>query len=433
VIQQRVLESGARVLFDTVDTTDTVCIGFWFLLGSRDEAPGGVEYSSSSPRIAGERGFAHFLEHMLFKGTERRTAFQIAKDLDRVGGFLNAFTERESTCFYAVLPQEHLPLAVDVLADMVFHSLLDAGEIEKEKSVVVNEILSYQDSPEEQAHEAYLFGLWGDHPLARKITGEVADVQGIGRDALWSFYRSNFTSDRLVVSVAGRFDVERTYDQLSQAIDGRRADAEPPLREAPSKTFTWAHRKDRFKQVQIYTGTTVPMVPGEHGPLYDALTFSNAVGESMSSRLFQKIREEYALCYSISCFRSLYTDTSLWTIYSNSSPDLVAPLLRAVNEELARLKTEPLTGDEVEDAKSHLKGTLILSKEDMEVRMKRLVRQHSLVGRVLEYEQSLRLIDEVTRERVLDVARQILNSENFNLVVYGERRIKGFKDVRFNF
>jgi predicted Zn-dependent peptidase len=236
-----------------------------------------------------------------------------------------------------------------------------------------------------------------------------------------------------VVAVAGRFDTQRAYEQLSEAIANRRASASPPSREAPAKFFTWTHREDRFKQVQIYTGTTVPTTPGEHGPLYDALTFSNAVGESMSSRLFQKIREEYALCYSISCFRSLYTDISLWTIYSNSSPNLVVPLLEAVNEEMSRLLTDPLTDGEVEDAKSHLKGTLILSKEDMEVRMKRLVRQYSLVRRVLEYEESLRYIDEVTRERVLDFATQTIKSANFNLLVYGEKRIKNFKDIRFTF
>jgi predicted Zn-dependent peptidase len=202
---------------------------------------------------------------------------------------------------------------------------------------------------------------------------------------------------------------------------------------APTKRFTWKHKRDRFKQVQIYTGTDLPIKRGEHRPLYDALVFSNAVGESMSSRLFQEIRETKALCYSISSYRTLYTDISLWTIYSNTAPETVSRLLEALNGELRRLLVEPLTEGEVADAKNHLKGTLILAKEDMEVRMKRLFRLHSLVYEIIEYDESIKLIDEVTRRRILRITDQLLRGSQFNLVAYGGKRIKNFGGLRFEF
>jgi predicted Zn-dependent peptidase len=170
------LENHALLLLEDVSSTDTVSIGFWLKNGSRDEKDG-------------ERGFSHFLEHMLFKGTERRNAFEIARSIDRVGGILNAFTENELTCFYCTLPVEHIDLAVDILTDMVFHSVLDPMELEKEKSVILNEVLSYMDMPEQLAHEVYLSNMWGNHPLAMKITGEIGEIKAVTLERLESFYR----------------------------------------------------------------------------------------------------------------------------------------------------------------------------------------------------------------------------------------------------
>ncbi len=466
MIQKWVLDNGAHILFDTVDNTDSVCVGFWFNCGSRDERParcggptrrGACRRSDARRRAAwaAERGFTHFLEHMLFKGTERRTAFQIAKEIDRVGGFLNAFTEREATCFFATLPCEHLELAVNVLSDMIFHSVLDSGEIEKEKSVVINEVLSVMDSPEELAHESYLTNLWGEHPLAWRITGSVEDVKKIDRERLLTFYKQRFVPENLTISVAGRFDAARVFELIGNTVNHRdglsgqasaasaamrrcdRAHASNAgflaARTTPKKESSWQHKKDRFKQVQIYTGTDLPIQRGKHRPLYDALVFSNAVGESMSSRLFQQIREVKALCYSISSYRTIFTDISLWTIYCNTSPDTVRKLLGALDEELRRLLSEPLTEIEVEDAKNHLMGTLILAKEDMEGRMKRLYRLHSLVGEIIEYEESLKLINEVDRKRILLITDQWMQKRDFSLLAFGGGKIKNFNDLRFEY
>ncbi len=196
------LASGARLLLEPVDRTDTLCIGFWFLHGSRDEG-------------SGQRGYSHLLEHMLFKGTARRSALSIAQEIDRVGGIINAFTEKETTCVYAIIPREHLRLAFDILSDMTVGSLLNEGELEKEKEVIVNEIRSVDDSPEEKGHDRYLLEMWGEHPLARKITGEVEEVQGAMRDQLAGFSREWLVPSNTVIAVAGNFDAQEARDLAS--------------------------------------------------------------------------------------------------------------------------------------------------------------------------------------------------------------------------
>jgi predicted Zn-dependent peptidase len=414
------LASGARLLLDQVPTTDTVSIGFWLPHGSRDEKPE-------------EKGLSHFMEHMLFKGTEKRNAFQIALEIDRVGGILNAFTEKEATCVYATLSSEHLSLAIDVLSDMVFCSVLDPGEIEKEKSVVVNEILSSKDSSEEMAHEAFLSCLWGDHPLAARITGDVEDIQAVTRNRLHGFYKARYLPPGVVVAVAGRFDPTSTVESLGHSLASGDDGGYQTDRRSPIQSPAWKHVRAAQEKVQIYAGTYLPANSGDLAHLYDSLVFSTAVGESMSSRLFQEIRENKALCYSISSFRSLYTDTALWSIYANTTPVQLPVLLEALNMELKRLHTEPIAGREVEDAKSHLQGSLILTKEDMEARMKRLFRLYSLTGGIMDFSDSLKHIEEVTTDRVRALVTEIVNSSRFTMLAYGSKHPKGFQKLRFDF
>ncbi len=375
------LASGATLLLEPVDRTDTLCIGFWFLHGSRDESPD-------------QRGFSHLLEHMLFKGTARRTALSIAQEIDRVGGIINAFTEKETTCVYAIIPREHLRLAFDILTDMTVGSLLDKDELAKEKEVIVNEIRSVDDSPEEKGHDRYLREMWGEHSLARKITGEVEEVQGAGRDELVRFFRQWLVPHNTVIAVAGNFDALEARD-LASAVFSPSAGSGRARRSAP----TWQRRNafvaDRFNQVQIYAGTCYP-IDHDISHYYTSLVFSTAFGESMSCRLFQKLREELALCYTVYSFRTFFSDTGMWTIYANTTPGQTARFLAALDKELAHLLAEPLTPAEIEDAKSHLVGSMILSREDMETRMKRLVRQHLMMDRILSFEESVSALRAVT-------------------------------------
>jgi len=418
VIYTERLASGATLLLEPVDRTDTLCIGFWFLHGSRDEGPG-------------QRGFSHLLEHMLFKGTRRRSALAIAQEIDRVGGIINAFTEKETTCVYTILPREHLRLAFDILSDMTVGSLLDPTEMDKEKEVIITEIRSIDDSPEEKGHDRYLREMWGDHELARKITGEVEDVRGAGRDALARFGRQWLVPANTIIAVAGNFDPAEARE-LSSALYAGPSPFERAARTSPTWRRRTAFVPDRFNQVQIYAGTAYG-VDHQVGPYYTSLVFSTAVGESMSSRLFQRLREELALCYTVYSFRTFFSDTGLWTIYGNTTPAQTRRFLDELDRELRRLLTQPLTAAEVEDAKSHLVGGMILSREDMETRMKRLARQHLMMNRVLSFEESVAALKAVSRADLEQHVQLCLRGDAFGLVAYGTRDVGKLKAFDFSF
>ncbi|HET6485922.1 MAG TPA: pitrilysin family protein [Spirochaetia bacterium] len=418
MIHTEKLASGATLLLEPVDRTDTLCIGFWFLHGSRDESPA-------------ERGYSHFLEHMLFKGTSRRSALAIAQEIDRVGGLINAFTEKEATCVYVILPKEHLRLAFDVLSDMTVDSVLDPAEMEKEKAVIVNEIRSVDDSPEEKGHDRFLVETLGDHPLSRKITGEVEEVQSIDRPSLERFYRQRLVGANTVIAVAGNCDPSEVRD-LAERVFPSASPASLPKRSLPAWTRRVSVVPDRFNQAQIYAGTAYPL-DHDIGHYYTSLVFSTAFGESMSCRLFQRLREELALCYTVYSFRSFFSDTGMWTIYANATPAQTRTFLGALDAELCRLLAEPLSEKEISDAKSHLGGSMILSREDMETRMKRLARQFTMMERILTFEESVAALQRVTTEEAAAFARRCLGPDTFSLLTYGCRGISNVRGFDFSF
>ena len=410
MIQSIQLASGARIILETVANTDVASIGLWQLSGSRDEGDH-------------EAGYTHFLEHMLFKGTAKRSAYQIAQAVERVGGYLNAFTEKEVTCFYCTLPGESIDLAVDVLTDMYLSSILDEQELQKEKAVIVNEIKTIEDNPEEKGQQIYLESLWNGHPLSRKITGEVHQVEEIDKRRLLAFYKGRYAPATTVITVSGKIDADRLKAGLAAAFAANGRGEASVQRDLPAPRLQWQAIPDKFEQVHLYTGTSYPSST-EIGEYYQDLVFNTLFGESMSSRLFQRLREDRGLCYSVSSFRTYFTDVSLWTIYANTIPSLLPGLVEAINEELARLHQEPPTEREIEDAKSQLKGNMILAREDMENRMKRLFRQVHLTGKVVEYETSLELLGRVGRSDILSIIDKRIHPENFNLLAYGSRKLK---------
>jgi predicted Zn-dependent peptidase len=419
LIQSILLDSGARIILETVANTDAASIGIWQLSGSRDEGQR-------------EAGYTHFLEHMLFKGTAKRSAFEIAQAVERVGGYLNAFTEKEVTCFYCTLPGESMDLAVDVLTDMYFSSLLDDGELQKEKAVIVNEIKTVEDNPEEKGQEIYLQSLWNGHPLSRKITGEVEQIEEINKHKLLAFYKGRYNPSSTVITASGKFDADRLKARLTGAF-GTNGGGRPALkRELPASRFQWRAVPDKFEQVHLYTGTSYPSST-ELEEYYRDLVFNTLFGESMSSRLFQRLREERGLCYSVSSFRTYFTDVSLWTIYANTIPSLLHSLVEAINEELARLHREPPTDGEIEDAKSQLRGNMILAREDMENRMKRLFRQFHLTGNVVGYDTSLELLGRIDRKDILCIIEKRIHPDSFNLLAYGSRKIRRLSRRSYDF
>ena len=419
MIQSTELDSGAPIILETVGNTDVASIGLWQLNGSRDEGDS-------------ESGYTHFLEHMLFKGTAKRSAYQIAQAVERVGGYINAFTEKEVTCFYCTLPGEAIELAIDVLTDMYFAARLDEQELQKEKVVVVNEIKTIEDTPEEKGQQIYLENLWNGHSLSRKITGEVHQVEKISKEPLYSFYKDRYAPGSTVITASGKIDPDRLATALQAAFSAGIGPGSGNNRKAPSASVRWEAVPDKFEQVHLYTGVSYASST-DIRQYYQDLVFNTFFGESMSSRLFQRLREDRGLCYSVSSFRSYFTDVALWTIYANTIPSLLSNLVEAINEELARLHSEAPTEEEIEDAKSQLKGNMILAKEDMENRMKRLFRQYHLTGRAIEYDTSMGLLAEVTGEDILSIIEQRIQPQHFSLLAYGSRKIKRLPRSSYSF
>jgi predicted Zn-dependent peptidase len=418
LIEQGTLANGVTLLCEPIATTETCSIGFWYPSGARDEH-------------RDERGYAHFLEHMLFKGTARRSALDIAVQVDRVGGSINAFTDKETTCFYCTLPAAHAELALDILCDMVSAAALAEDEIAKEKVVVSNEIRAAEDSPDEQGYQLFLEGLWRSHPLAARVAGVVEDVERIERRSLAAFYLSRYHPHHLIVAAAGALD----HDTLAQTLSERlTADGEASVgrsRERPTCYVVREYTRGHFQQAQVYAGTTLE--PAADLETYFALVLlSTAFGESMSSRLFQHIREDQGLCYSVESFRSHYSDIWGWGIYASAMPELAPRLLAALNQELHRLADEPLTPREVDAAISHITGGMVFAKEDMETRMKRLAGQYQMFGRPIEMEQSARLLRSVTAQQVAELTERLVQPGRFNLLAYGTRNMNGMRRVPFD-
>ena len=418
MIEQGTLANGVTLLCEPVAATETCSIGFWYPIGSRDER-------------SAERGFSHFLEHMLFKGTEQRSALEIALQVDRVGGSINAFTEKETTCYYCTLPATHADLALDVLCDMISSATLADSEIAKEKVVVSNEILAAEDSPDEQGYQLFLEGMWRSHPLAAKVAGAVDDVERIQRAGLTAFYYDRYHPRHLIVAAAGALDSDKLAGMLNDRLTANGVVSSPLPRERPTRYVAQQYTRGRYQQAQVYAATTLEPADDLH-TYYALVLLSTAFGESMSSRLFQHIREDQGLCYSVESFRSHYSDTWSWGIYANAMPDLAPRLLAALNQELHRLADEPLSVREVEDAVSHITGSMVFAKEDMETRMKRLAGQYQMFGQVIEMEQSARLLQSVTAAAVADLTAQLVQPGRFNLLAYGTKNMNGMRRVPFD-
>jgi predicted Zn-dependent peptidase len=419
VIEATQLSNGIPVVVDRVPHTRAVCVGLWLTLGSRDEGQS-------------EHGFAHILEHMLFKGTERRTAARIALDVDRVGGALNAFTEKEVTCYHCTVPREALPLAVDVLADMIRRPLLEESELQKEKNVILNEIYAADDSAEEVAHELYIEGVFASGGVARRITGTASEVKSATEHNLREFYRRSYGARTMIVGIAGDVPHAEALELVGQALGDWPAAGLTPERAPAAPGRIWTYRPGRSEQLHFYAG----LASGGAQPVRDyyvTLVFSTLVGESMSSRLFQSLREAHALCYSVMTFRTQLSDASMLTIYASTTPQAGARFLEMLSRELSRLRSDPPSLQEVDDAKSHLRGSLLLSQEDVETRMKRAVRQTLSIGSALECEQSLAHLAAVSRQDILDVVEERIRADRFSLLAYGGRRFGAFRRASFRF
>jgi predicted Zn-dependent peptidase len=403
-IYERRLANNVMLISETVRETETAVIGFWFPCGSRDENKGFY-------------GAAHFVEHMLFKGTPQFTAFDIARAFDRVGGFVNAFTERELSCIYCVVPAAHSSAAAEILCDMTANSLFSDTDIERERAVIESEILSSLDDPEEAAFDAVCEILWPGHPVSRPISGTVREIKALTRDSLLLWYRKQIAAGPLLVTAAGKFDLpglERALEQLP----GRPLSAEAPGGGMPEFTPGAFFRPADFQQSQIFMFYPLLFTPGEE-QYYEWSVFNAIAGDTMSSRLFQRLREQSGYCYTVYSFFQLLRDTGVWGASAASSRKSIRRVLAEMREELDALFDRGVTETEIDDAREHLCGEELIGSEDMENRMKRLARQYLAGQKLHTVEEAVERIRRVTGEGLASCIASSIDRSREAVILYG--------------
>ncbi|HET7746763.1 MAG TPA: pitrilysin family protein [Vicinamibacteria bacterium] len=397
MIQKEVLPNGLTLLTETMPHVRSVAIGVWLKRGSRHE-PGE------------QSGISHFIEHMVFKGTGNRSAERIASEVDSIGGHMDAFTAKEYAAFHLKVLDEHLPLAVDILGDIVMNPLFDAAEMAKEKKVIFEEINMVEDTPDDLVMENLTEAFWPRHPLGRPILGTKKTVEGFSRDELADFFTGVYRPANIVISAAGHLDPEATSELVrrhfgSLPAGGAHGDGGPPR---PANAIVSRSKKE-LEQVHLCLGT--PAYPQDHADRYGAYILNTVLGGSMSSRLFQNVREKRGLVYSISSGVSAYHDAGLLTIYAGTSLDSVDEVTRLILEEMRRLKGEPIPDSELKRAKDHLKGSLMLSLENTGSRMSHLARQEIYYGRQFGLDEIMAGIDAVRRDDVQRIAGDLFGGE----------------------
>ncbi|HXV94489.1 MAG TPA: pitrilysin family protein [Pseudonocardia sp.] len=410
------LPGGLRVLTETVPGVRSVSLGIWVGVGSRDETPE-------------QAGAAHYLEHLLFKGTRRRTAAEIAEAFDAVGGELNAFTAKEHTCFYAQVLDTDLPLAVDVLADVVTDAVMAPHDVELERQVVLEEIAMRDDDPEDLVGELFDETLFGAHPLGRPVIGSESSIRAMGRDTLHAFWRGEYTSPRMVVAAAGNAAHEQVVELAERALAaaaGRAGyDARPdgPRRPAPAALVSGprlALRREDCEQAHLVLG--VPGLP-RHDPRRSVLSvLSTALGGGPSSRLFQEVRERRGLAYSVYSASTCYADAGSLSVHAGCAPSRLGEVADVVRRVLAEVAERGLTEAEVARAQGSLRGGLVLGLEDTPSRMSRMGRSELDHGRQRSITESLERISAVTPEAVAALAAELLSAPPVAAVVGPYRR-----------
>ncbi len=403
LVQKSTLKNGIRVITETIDSVRSLSVGIWVKTGSRHETDQ-------------QAGITHFLEHMLFKGTNKRSAYEIAQTMESVGGFLNAFTSSEYTCYYTRCLDTELERAVDVLSDMIQHSTFDDKEIEKEKKVVIEEMKMYRDSPEDYVFEEFNGLVFENHPLGRPIIGYEHTVNGFVRDDLNNYIKENYCPSNLVISVAGN----ATHEDVLKAVNDcfpsynlanhDRKDLDLSLYKKQRKEVT-----KPIEQTHLIIGRR--SLSNSDPNRYKLLLANTILGGGMSARLHQNIREKYGYCYSVQSFNQSYRDTGLFGVYVGTDKDYVSHVQELVYTELKRLADEAISDKDLEEAKTQLKGKLLLAQESMSNRMTRLAKSELYFDRYISLDELVTHIDSVTSEQILTFAGEFFNEDYFTETV----------------
>ena len=397
MILKEVLPNGLTLLTESMPHVRSVAVGVWLKRGSRHETPA-------------QSGISHFIEHMVFKGTKNRSAEVIAAQVDSIGGHMDAFTAKEYASFHLKVLDEHLPLALDILGDIVMNPLFDPVEMAKEKKVIFEEMGMVEDTPDDLVMELFAGAFWPRHPLGRPILGTRGSVDRFERGHLLSFFRRVYHSGNLVVAAAGHLKHEKVSKLVRRHLGGLAAGngATNGSRPRPAHGIV-TRRKKELEQVHVCLGG--PAFPQGHEDRYVSYVLNTILGGSMSSRLFQNVRERRGLVYSISSGVTAYSDAGNLTIYAGTSLANVDQVLKLTVEELRRLKGEPVPAAELRRAKDHLKGSLMLSLENTGSRMSHLARQEIYHGRHFGLDETLRGIEAVEADDMQRVASGLFRGQ----------------------
>ncbi len=384
--KKTVLKNGVRVLTETMPHLHSVSIGIWVDVGSRYES---VE----------ENGVCHFIEHMIFKGTKTRSAFDIALALESVGGNLNAFTSREHTCFYARVLDEHLPTAVDILSDMLINSLFEEQHVERERNVILEEIKDVFDTPSDFVHDLFARAMWDGHSLGQPILGSADGVSTMTREKLVTFKQENYTAGRIVIAAAGSVD----HDTLVKMIEDKLGlSAQEPVMASESEDA----KADPSKRVaqrdsnQVHTCIGYPAYSYTHPNKFALLVLHNILGGGMSSRLFQAVREKLGYAYSVYTYQDFFADAGTFGITLATDDKNAVRSCDVVLSEIAKIRENSITDDELDSARQQLKGNLILGLEGTSTRMNRLARHEFGYNTFISIEDTLNRIEEVSKDNL---------------------------------
>lgn len=401
-----VLSNGVRVVAEKMPATKSVTIGIWINVGSRDEP-------------SGQEGVSHFIEHMFFKGTVRRSAAQISREIDALGGEMNAFTSRETTAFYVKVVDQHLRPALSLLADLFHNSRFEPKEVEKEKQVVLEEIRMVRDDPEDFLHDLHVQHQLQRHPLGKPILGEPATVQRFQQKHLFRHIADHYVPSRTIIAVAGAFEWRPLVGWLEASFGGGERKGErgtPPRRPAAVAGGLLVHRKD-LEQAHLCLG--LRGIPIDHKDRYAVHALNTALGGGVSSRLFQEIREKRGLAYSICSYLSSFSDSGTLTVYAATRPREAPRVLELACREIRRLRRRGLNRRELARAKNQLKGGLMLGLESTHSRMNKLAKDELYQGRHSSLEEMLSQIDRISESDVLRVAREILDLHCLSVTALG--------------
>lgn len=403
--QKHQMKNGIRIVTEEIPYVNSVSVGIWVKIGSRNETES-------------INGVSHFIEHMLFKGTEKRSAKEIANSIDKIGGQLNAFTSKESTCYYAKVLDSHFDIALEVLADMFINSTFSKDEIEKEKGVIMEEINMYEDSPEDLVHDLFTQGVWAGNPLGMSILGTEKSLTGLSRESIYHYFEANYIPENIVISIVGNIKHDEVVSKVEKQFGGLKSPASKPnIIEKPVFEPVKITRSKKTEQVHLCIG--FEGVEVDHPAFYPMLTMNNIFGGAMSSRLFQSIREDRGLAYSVFSYPSAYQDCGLFSIYAGMKPAQLKNVTELIMEEIHTILDKGLTEEELFDSKEQMKGSYTLGLESTSGRMISIGKSELLHDRIYSPAEVLEKIDKVDMESVNTAIKSVFDVNRMGGAVIG--------------